>query len=148
MTPRGRGWTEQDFMAVAGKFVSRGVKAQAAVHALLNQPVKRTSQHRSKLEAAWAQKLEYDRRDLDSQGRRCHIQYEPCNFRLPGKRNFWKPDFLVWFNHCLVFYEIKGRNKSDARSLVKMKTAAGLNPWAKFVLVHRINGEWREREIT
>ena len=81
-----------------------------------------------------------------------NFYYEPLNLRLPGKKNFYKPDFLVIANGTLdgglTFYEVKGRNKSDARSLVKIKTAAGLNTWVRFVLVKRIGGQWEERVIT
>lgn len=100
--------------------------------------------YRSKLEAAWASKLELDRRA----GFNDVILYEPLNLRLPGKKNFYKPDFLVReVGDLLTFYEVKGFNKSDDRSLVKMKTAAGLNPWARFVLVKRIKGAWEEKCI-
>ncbi|HMF85887.1 MAG TPA: hypothetical protein VK598_06005 [Nitrospiraceae bacterium] len=74
--------------------------------------------------------------------------FEPLNLRLPGKKNFYKPDFLVLAGDGLTFYEVKGRNPSDDRSLVKIKTAAGITPWAKFVLVKRVDGTWDERTIT
>lgn len=74
-------------------------------------------------------------------------QYEPCNFRLPGQKNYYKPDFLVCDSHGLTFYDTKGWNKSDARSLVKIKTAAGLNRWARFIQVKWIKGVWEERLI-
>lgn len=74
-------------------------------------------------------------------------QYEPCNFRLPGKKNYYKSDFLVCDSHGLTFYDTKGWNKSDARSLVKIKTAAGLNRWARFIQVKWIKGVWEERLI-
>ena len=74
-------------------------------------------------------------------------QYEPCNFRLPGQKNYYKPDFLVCDGHGLTFYDTKGWNKSDARSLVKIKTAAGLNRWARFIQVKWIKGVWEERLI-
>lgn len=76
-------------------------------------------------------------------------QYEPVNFRLPGKKNYYKPDFLVrfWKGSGLIFYDTKGFNKSDERSLVKIKTAAGLNTWAVFKQVKWIKGAWIERGI-
>ena len=74
-------------------------------------------------------------------------QYEPVNFRLPGKKNYYKPDFLVQDSHGLTFYDTKGFNKSDDRSLVKIKTAAGLNRWATFKQTRWIKGEWIERVI-
>ena len=102
------------------------------------------SPYRSKLEAAWANYLT----GLRYLGTITGFWYEPMNLRLPGMKNFYKPDFLVMdAERQLTFYEVKGRNKSDDRSLVKIKTAAGVTPWAKFVLVKRIGGQWEERTI-
>jgi hypothetical protein len=72
------------------------------------------------------------------------------NIKLPGQKNFYKPDFLAIgvADDRVTFYEVKGRNKSDERSLVKIKTAAGIHTWAQFVLVKYINGQWDERLIT
>ena len=100
---------------------------------------------RSKLEAAWAEKLAFEKQiQLLS-----YVAYEPLNLRLPGNRNFWKPDFLVRDKvGTLIFYEVKGHNLSDDRSLVKMKVAAAITPWARFVLVKRIQGAWEERIIS
>lgn len=96
--------------------------------------------YRSKLEHLFAHKLEMEKRAFLLES----FSYEPLNLRLPGKKNFYKPDFLVVDDTSLqglTFYEVKGHNRSDDRSLVKMKTAAGLNPWAKFVLVKHVKGE-------
>lgn len=101
------------------------------------------SPFRSKLEAAYANYLECQRRA----GMIASWQYEPVNFRLPGKKNFYKPDFLVVAGDGLTFFDTKGRNKSDDRSLVKIKTAAGLNRWARFVQVKLVKGVWEERLI-
>ena len=101
------------------------------------------SPYRSKLEETFAYRLVLEKRT----GIIANYWYEPLNLRLPGKKNFYKPDFLVLAGNGLTFYEIKGRNKSDDRSLVKIKTAAGITPWAKFVLVKRINGQWHETVI-
>lgn len=110
------------------------------------------SPYKSKLEAAWALKLAGEK----WAGHILAWWYEPLNFRLPGMKNFYKPDFLVEENWLvknypltvrLTFYEVKGWSQSNDRSLVKMKTAAGLTPWARFMLVKWINGAWVEREI-
>lgn len=102
------------------------------------------SPYRSKLEAAFARSLEFDR----LAGMILGYQYEPMNIRLSGDKNFYKPDFLVWSkDHPPTYYEVKGRNKSDERSLVKTKVAAALHPWARFILIKRIRGVWVEREI-
>lgn len=100
--------------------------------------------YRSKLEAAFARSLEFDR----LAGMIIGYQYEPMNIRLSGDKNFYKPDFLVWSkDNPPTYYEVKGRNKSDERSLVKTKVAASLHPWARFILIKRIRGTWVEREI-
>jgi len=101
------------------------------------------SKYRSKLEETFAYRLVLEKRT----GIILDYWYEPANLRLPGEKNFYKPDFLVLTAGGLTFYEVKGRNMSDDASLVKIKTAAGLTPWAKFVLVKRINGQWDERMI-
>ncbi len=103
-----------------------------------------TNGYKSKLELSWANYLQ----GLWALKAILSWWYEPLNLRLPGKKNFYKPDFLVMSETGLTFYEVKGRNLSDERSLVKIKTAAGLTPWAKFVLVKRIRGSWEERVIT
>lgn len=110
----------------------------------------RGKQYRSGLEADYAQQLELEKLTHFIRG----WSYEPVNFRLPGHKNFYKIDFVAWgdlrvddIGCSVTFYEIKGHNRSDDRSLVKMKTAAGLTPWARFVLVKRVHGEWIEKEI-
>jgi len=102
-----------------------------------------TNGYKSKLEETFAYRLVLER----AGGEIANFWYEPLNLRLPGGKNFYKPDFLVLAGDGLTFYEIKGRNKSDDRSLVKIKTAAGLTPWAKFILVKWIGGQWDERTI-
>jgi hypothetical protein len=103
------------------------------------------SAYRSKLEGAFSQKLAFEK----MAGLLSYVAYEPMNLRLPGSKNFYKPDFLVMDEQRkLIFYEVKGRNLSDDRSLVKLKVAAAITPWAQFVLVKRINGEWNERIIS
>lgn len=58
----------------------------------------------------------------------------------------YTPDFsAVTQEGRFHFYETKGFMRDDAN--VKIKTAARLFPWAKFILVTRIEGEWNEKEI-
>ena len=99
--------------------------------------------YRSKLEYNWANYLN----GLIALGSIANFYYEPFNIRLPGKKNFYNPDFMVLAGDGITFYEIKGRNKSDDRSLVKIKTAAGIHKWAQFVVVKWIKGQWEERSI-
>ena len=120
-----------------GTVCAAGIKSPAGSNPAPSPP------YRSKLEAAYANKLEFEKRA----GVIHDWWFEPLNLRLPGDKNFYKPDFLVRASDGLTFYEVKGRNKSDDRSLVKIKTAAGLTPWAHFIQVKRINGQWEEREF-
>lgn len=99
--------------------------------------------YRSKLELNWANYLDVLKAVKDIDG----WAYEPLRFKLPGEKNYYKIDFSAWKNGGVTFYELKGWNQSDSRSLVKLKTAAGLNPWAKFVLVKNRDGIWDERLI-
>jgi len=101
--------------------------------------------YKSKLEVRFAMHLDA----LKHAGDVARWQYEPVNFRLPGKKNFYCPDFLIEHTTFIspVLVDTKGFNKSDDRSLVKIKTAAGLNRWATFKQVRWIAGAWIERVI-
>jgi len=139
MTYRLRNLSEQEFTALVKK---RDRDAIDAVVPLGGKTFE--SKFKSKLEAAFSQRLEFEKRaSLLS-----YVAYEPLNLRLPGRKNFYKPDFLVVHDDGrLTFYEVKGFSRSNDRSLVKLKTAAGMTPWARFILVKRIKGEWIERVI-
>lgn len=153
-------WSEQDLEAAKQRMMVRGgAHEHRRSSVAVREPVTRTpnaqetgrspvsnpapSPYKSKLEALYARELAA----LAHAGEIISWQYEPLNFRLPGQKNFYKPDFLVRDGDGLTFYEVKGRNLSDDRSLVKMKTAAGLNTWARFVLVKRIKGQWEARHV-
>lgn len=99
--------------------------------------------YKSKTEVRFAMHLDA----LKHAGLMTSWQYEPVNFRLPGMKNFYKADWLVRDSHGLTFFDTKGWNMSDERSLVKIKTAAGLNRWAVFKQIRWIKGEWIERVI-
>src|SRR6185295_7404106 len=101
------------------------------------KPIYKYKGYRSKLEYSWANYLN----GLVALGSIANFYYEPLNIRLPGKKNFYNPDFMVIAGDGMTFYEIKGRNKSDDRSLVKIKTAAGIHKWAQFVVVKWIKGQ-------
>ncbi len=100
------------------------------------------ARYRSKLERNYANYLT----GLQLSGNIVAWWYEPISFRLLGPRNFYKPDFLVWDGSHLTVVEVKGWSRSNDRSLVKIKTAAGLCPWAKFSWVTWKKG-WDVREI-
>lgn len=137
-------YTEEEYQQTVNR-VRGGRPALAAVQAAVpSLPDKRQdapSPFRSKGEAKFAQSLHMDKLAGDILA----YWYEPLNFRLLGKKNFYKPDFLVQTKDGLVFYEVKGRNKSDDRSLIKIKTAAAMNPWAKFFQIRLVRGTWVPR---
>ena len=58
----------------------------------------------------------------------------------------YTPDVVaVWTTGTITFYEVKGFWRDDAR--VKIKVAARMFLWAKFIAVQRIKGEWKFEEI-
>lgn len=122
-----------------------------------------TSPYKSTWEARYAQHLDV----LKAAGAIVGWWYEPVRFRLPGKRNFYKADFLVQrqvFAEALSagvpaqqllptltieIHEVKGWSKNRRESVTKLKTAAGLNQWAIFRMVEwdRKTRQWTERVI-
>lgn len=74
--------------------------------------------------------------------------FEPFRIRL-APNTFYRPDFLLWLADGVVeIHEIKGHWEDDAR--VKIKVAAALNPWWRFVAVYpprSKNGVWQYEEI-
>jgi hypothetical protein len=72
-------------------------------------------------------------------------RYEPFRLHL-AERTTLTPDFLVVMKDgSLQIHEVKGWAREDA--MVKLKIAARLYPWWKFVLVKRVKGQWDCREL-
>lgn len=86
--------------------------------------------------------------------------FEPVSLRLPGTKNFYRPDFLVIRvlvpGHAdsvptVEFHEVKGFLRDDARD--KLKVAASVHPWATFKLatprriVRGIPEDWIVRPV-
>jgi hypothetical protein len=89
----------------------------------------------NKLEAAYAQQLEAERRA----GSVAWYAFEIAKWRLADK-TFYTPDFLVMrADGALECHEVKGFWEDDAR--VKIKVAAATIPVA-FFGVQRIKGAW------
>jgi len=66
--------------------------------------------------------------------------FESIKLRL-ADRTWYTPDFLVvWVDGRMEFHEVKGFMRDDAA--VKLKVAAELYPWAKFILAKKIKGRW------
>lgn len=75
-------------------------------------------------------------------------RFEPLKLRL-APATYYSPDFLVILSDDTVeIHEVKGRWEDDAR--VKIKVAATLNPWFRFVAVTKRpkrDGGWSVEEI-
>jgi hypothetical protein len=96
--------------------------------------------YKSLWERRYAQHLEL----LKQAGEIICWTYEPVNFRLPSKRNFYKADFIVKTKHGVQVHEVKGWSKNRRDGITKFKTAAGLNPWATFKIIRYEDGQWIE----
>ncbi|WOD19818.1 PDDEXK family nuclease [Paraburkholderia kirstenboschensis] len=67
--------------------------------------------------------------------------FESVKLRLAGATLcFYTPDFCVWAGGRVQFHEVKGFWTDDAR--VKIKVAAASVPWARFIAVRLVKGEW------
>ena len=66
-------------------------------------------------------------------------QYESIKLVL-APRTTYTPDFLVVYPEHFEVHEVKGFARDDA--MVKLKVAAQLFPWWRFVLVKWVKGEW------
>ena len=154
-----RVFEEKDLLIVHGRAQVRGTakeKPEKGSRAQPRQPVGASGRpptnlaYRSKWEAAYAQHLDM----LMAAGEIVGWWYEPIRVRLPGPRNFYKPDFLVQIackpisgsmagQHAgIEIHEVKGWSKNRREGITKFKTAAGLNPWAVFILVRWEDGRW------
>lgn len=57
----------------------------------------------------------------------------------------YTPDFAVEKDGCIEFHEVKGFMRDDSR--VKIRVAAKLYPWFRFVLVRKEKGEFIKEEM-
>ena len=88
----------------------------------------------NKTEAAWCRELELRRRAGEVQW----YQYEPMALIL-AKATRYTPDFIVLTDAgALEAHEVKGFWRDDARA--KIKIAATLFPWIRFVAISRGKG--------
>lgn len=78
-------------------------------------------------------------------------RFEPMSLiishNVPGKRNAlsYKPDFLVVTKEAFEFHEVKGFMRS--RDLARMKAAAEMFPWFKFIIVRWEKKTWTFEEM-
>lgn len=97
----------------------------------------------NKLETAFWQRLQ--------EARFARVYREPFRLRLAG-RTHYTPDFVSAqiierdVTPALTCWEVKGFMRDDAA--VKLKVAAELYPWMRFVLVTRPRKLWCCRDVT
>lgn len=135
-------WTEEELQQVKERRVRGG--SLKHVGEIQHAPSPHKPQYKSKLELAWATRLEVMRRNGEIDG----WLYEPFTFRLAeGKR--YRVDFLAWgerittcqYGHevrvpVVIAYECKGWHKNYRDSLTHLKWAAQRFPffeWKKVV---------------
>ena len=70
--------------------------------------------------------------------------FEKVGLRLANKCFFY-PDFLVVYNDRFEFHEVKGHWEDDA--LVKIKVAAQMYPFYKFIAIEYKNKAWVYRNF-
>lgn len=77
------------------------------------------------------------------------IEHEPIKLKL-ARGAWFTPDYCVTTRPALIFYEVKGFWREAAR--VRIKVAARLYPWAKFIAVRKRKkkdgGGWEEELFT
>lgn len=88
----------------------------------------------NKLEDSYAKLLEERKRN----GEILDYRYEPVKLRLAEKTTY-SPDFMVIGEH-IEFHEVKGFMRDDAA--VKLKVAAEMFPWFRFLLITRDKAQW------
>ena len=92
------------------------------------------------LERDYAHQLEM----LMLSGQILRWKFEALNFRLAHK-TFFMPDFMVVKKELIEFHEVKGFWREDAR--VKIKVAAQMYPWFKWVAVQYKKKQWIYEEF-
>ena len=141
-------WTDEDLQQVKEKRVraeGRSVNEQArAAYGVSAAPSPKKLPYKSKLEFAWALRLEVMKREGEIDG----WVYEPFTFKLAeGKR--YRVDFISWRDEVIkdmyeqdvivqvtTAYECKGWHKNYRDSLTHLKWAAQRFPffqWKKVV---------------
>lgn len=95
----------------------------------------------NKTEAAYAQVLELRKRA----GEILEYKFEYMKLRL-ANNTFYTPDFVVVAaGRVIELHEVKGFWTDDAR--VKIKVAAELNPYFKFIAVKKVRNGWDVKEF-
>lgn len=106
----------------------------------MQAPTNHRKPRMNKTEAAYASTLELMKRS----GEVLDWKFEPMRLILAPNTSY-TPDFLVVYTDHFEFHEVKGFWRDDAR--VKIKVAAEIFPWFKFVAVQLIKKQWKFEEI-
>jgi len=100
-----------------------------------------TDRAMNKTEIEYAKELELRKKA----GEILDWKYEPFSLKLAGK-TYYKPDFLVVFPEHFEIHEVKGGFiREDA--MVKLKVAAKMFPWFKFILAQKKKKQWIIKEV-
>jgi hypothetical protein len=94
----------------------------------------------NKTEAAWADQLEL----LKKADKIIDWRFNSVRFRL-GDGAYYKPDFFVIYPDHFELHEVKGFWREAAK--VRIKTAAELYPWIRWVVVRLEKGSWDIKRI-
>lgn len=102
-------------------------------------------QQQSPVVNKWEMMYSYELMQRKLNGEIQWFGYESIKLRL-AKATTYTPDFVVVLPDGRVeFHEVKGFWRDDAR--VKIKVAAELFPWARFVVVTRKHGEFKKEAL-
>lgn len=100
--------------------------------------VKKSSMNKTEL--AYSQNLELKKRA----GYIIDWRFNAIRFRL-GSGAYYKPDFLVVKVDCFELHETKGFMREAAN--VRIKTAAELYPWFRWIVVRATPAGWDFKEV-
>lgn len=95
----------------------------------------------NKTELAYAQNLELKKRA----GAIIDWRFNSWRFLL-GEGAWYKPDFVIVKKECFELHEVKGNFFREAAK-VRIKTAASLYPWFKWIVVRATPAGWDFKEV-
>ena len=94
--------------------------------------------YRSKWDAAYASKLELEKRAVVIKD----YAYEMHTFRL-AHRQYHRSDFLIWhLNGSIEIAQVKGYHKNMRAGIKGLKWAAKINPWFTWTLKRWTGTGW------
>ena len=120
------------------KLTELGVTPGPATNHILIATVKQSTdeQKLNKLERAWLAVMR--------QRNYAEIGIQSITLKI-GNDTRYTPDFSAVVDGVFTFFETKGFFRDDAK--VKIKVTARQFRWARFVLVEKTKGQWKEAEI-